>query len=67
MQHFFTEVAALTRALADRQSLAALARLNAVVASVYQLTAVEFERVLSTFPLVSSEERDAARRAFTDL
>jgi hypothetical protein len=43
---------------------AASARLQALVAGLYQLSVNEFEHVLSTFPLIAKEEREAARRAF---
>jgi hypothetical protein len=42
----------------------ALARLNALVAGMYQLTEAEFRHVLGTFPLVAGAERDAALREF---
>ena len=42
----------------------ALARLNALVARLYQLTREELAHVLDTFPLVPHEERDAALKAF---
>jgi hypothetical protein len=42
----------------------AFARLNARVAKLYQLTVEEFEHVLSTFPLVPREDREAALREF---
>jgi hypothetical protein len=42
----------------------ALAKLNAVVADLYQLTEAEFRHVLGTFPLVPLEEREAALREF---
>jgi hypothetical protein len=42
----------------------ALARLNALVAEIYQLSEPEFAHVLATFPLVPGEERDAAFREF---
>jgi hypothetical protein len=60
------EIAGLARLLAKRSNPAALARLNARVAELYQLTAAEFAHVLTTFPLIPREERDAALREFTD-
>jgi hypothetical protein len=60
------EIAGLARLLARGPHVAALARLNAKVAELYQLTAAEFEYVLNTFPLVPREERDAALREFRD-
>ena len=60
----FTEVAALARGLARRFDPAAFARLNAIVARVYQLTAGEFADVLDTFPLVPKDERERMRGMF---
>jgi hypothetical protein len=40
------------------------ARLNALVAGLYQLDETEFVHILDTFPLVSLEERNAALREF---
>ena len=48
-----------------RPTAAALARLNARVAALYQLSAAEFEHVLGTFPLIPAEERELALLAFT--
>ena len=58
------EIASLARLLARRPSPAALARLNARVAELYQLSAAEFEHVLGTFPLVALSERQEALRIF---
>jgi hypothetical protein len=58
------EIATLARLLARRRDTRALARLNARVAELYQLSGAEFEHILSTFPLVPREERDAALREF---
>ena len=58
------EIAALARILARRSNPLALARLNARVAQLYQLSVSEFEFVLSTFPLVPVDERNAALREF---
>jgi hypothetical protein len=60
----FREIAALARGLARQPDPAAFARLQAVVAALYQLSAREFEHILGTFPLVPREERDAALRAY---
>jgi hypothetical protein len=62
----FQEIAALARDLEPVHDAAALARLNARVAVLYQLSAAEYEHVLETFPLVSIEDREAALRAFVD-
>jgi hypothetical protein len=57
-------IAMLARLLARRRDARALACLNARVAELYQLSGAEFEHILSTFPLVPREERDAALREF---
>ncbi|OFV91761.1 MAG: hypothetical protein A3G76_14305 [Acidobacteria bacterium RIFCSPLOWO2_12_FULL_65_11] len=61
------EVASLARLLTRRgRHLDPLvfARLQARVAELYQLTTDEFAHVLSTFPLIPQEARDAAFRLF---
>ncbi len=58
------EIAALARRLSLRVDPLVAARLQALVAGVYQLSVAEFEYVLSTFPLVGKEERAAALQAF---
>jgi hypothetical protein len=58
------EIAGLARLLARRKDPIALARLNARVASLYQLSAAEFEHILGTFPLIAREERDEALAFF---
>jgi hypothetical protein len=62
------EIATLARWLRGRCDAAgqsaALARLNARVADLYQLNVDEFAHVLSTFPLVAREDRDSALREF---
>ena len=60
----FKEIAALGRLLSTRFDQGAFAILNARVAELYQLTAEEFRHILDTFPLVASEDRDAAFHAF---
>jgi len=60
------EVVMLSRALCRRVTPADAARLNAVVARLYGLTATQFSRVLDTFPLVPAEERAAALRLFQE-
>jgi len=60
------EIAVLARLLARRASPAALARLNARVAEIYQLSAAEFEHILGTFPLIPRAERDEALRIFRE-
>ncbi len=59
------EIAALARVLGRRQDERAFARLQALVASLYQLSPLEFEHVLDTFPLIPLKTREAARRALT--
>ncbi len=60
----FMEIAALAHRLGRERSLneraGALARLNARVAALYQLSREEFAHVLSTFPLVPEDERSRA-------
>ena len=62
----FRAIAATARQLARRHDPAALARLNARVARLYQLSREEFDHVVGTFPLVSREDRDGALREFKD-
>jgi hypothetical protein len=60
----FGRVAALARALSSSDADAgAHAELQGQVARLYDLDGAEFDRVLSTFPLVASEIRDACSRA----
>jgi hypothetical protein len=58
----FAEIAAIARMLARRTDQDAVARLNARVALLYQLSAGEFRHVLDTFPLIPRSERE---RSFT--
>ena len=58
------EIAGLARLLARRADSAALARLNARVAELYQLSAQEFEHILGTFPLIPISERQEALKIF---
>ena len=58
------EVAGLARLLARRADEPASARLQALVAGLYQLSVDEFEHVLGTFPIVAAETREAALRVF---
>jgi hypothetical protein len=60
----FREIAGLARLLAPGPAPEASARLHALVARLYQLSADEFEHVLSTFPLIAIQDRDAAMREF---
>ena len=60
----FREIAAIARRLAHHEDLVAFARLQALVAALYQLSAAEFGHVLETFPLIPREERDAAMRHY---
>jgi hypothetical protein len=59
------EIAAMARLLSRRPDPAVLARLNARVAALYQLTADEFAHVLDTFPLIPVGERQETLRVFT--
>jgi hypothetical protein len=58
------EIATLARLLVRRRDVSALARLNARVAELYQLSGAEFEHILSTFPLIPVIERQEALRVF---
>jgi hypothetical protein len=58
------EIAALARLLSRRDSREAWTRLQVLAAQLYQLAPAEFAHVLETFPLVPSEDRDAAKRTF---
>ncbi|MBI3401710.1 MAG: N-6 DNA methylase [Acidobacteria bacterium] len=60
----FAEIAALARLLSRRSDPPALARLNARVAELYQLSVQEFEHVLGTFPLIPIEERRETLRTY---
>jgi len=62
----FEEIAALSRLLSRRPDQNALARLNARVAALYQLRATDFDHILSTFPLIRIEERQAAFDRFRE-
>jgi hypothetical protein len=53
----FREIAALARLLGRRDDARASARLNALVATLYQLSADEYQHVLDTFPLIPEEVR----------
>jgi hypothetical protein len=56
----FREIAAIARRLSRRDDPDAAALLQALVAGLYQLSADDFAHVLSTFPLVSEQERQRA-------
>ena len=58
------EIAALARLLSRRHDLATWGQLQARVAQLYQLTPGEFAHVLSTFPLIAIEDRDAAYETY---
>ncbi|MFN7916126.1 MAG: N-6 DNA methylase [Vicinamibacterales bacterium] len=51
--------------LSTRDDRASTARLNAILARVYQLDATEFRHVLNTFPLIERADRDAMLAEFT--
>jgi hypothetical protein len=63
----YREIGALARVLARRPNPDAFARLNALVAELYQLNVAEFEYVLATFPLIAAEQRSAALACFRSL
>ena len=54
----------VARRLAHHADPMAFARLQALVAALYQLSAAEFGHILGTFPLIPREERDAAMRHY---
>jgi hypothetical protein len=54
------EIAALARLLSRRDDPIAFSQLQALAATLYQLTSDEFRHVLGTFPLVEAEIKDAA-------
>ena len=58
------EIAALGRLLSRRTDPDAVARLNAAVAQLYQLSHADFEHILSTFPLIPVAERQRTMDAF---
>jgi hypothetical protein len=58
------EIGAMARLLARRRDPVVMARLQARVARLYQLSAAEFAHVLDTFPLIPRSERDAALEQF---
>jgi hypothetical protein len=58
------EIAAMARLLARRREPGVMARLQARVAHVYQLSRPEFAHVLETFPLIGRAERDRALGAY---
>jgi hypothetical protein len=61
----FREIAALARRLSKRFDAGTFAQLNARAARLYQLSTGELEHVLSTFPLISIEDRVAALKLFS--
>jgi hypothetical protein len=58
----FKAIAALARSLSRRPDALAAARLQALVATMYQLSADEFAHILDSFPLIPRAERDHALR-----
>jgi hypothetical protein len=60
----FREISMLARRLSLGPDPVAAARLQGLAASLYQVSVREFEHVLATFPLIATEEREAALRAF---
>lgn len=58
------DIAALARLLSRGADPAAFARLNAIVARLYQLTATEFEHVVRSFPLIPEGERRLCLAAY---
>jgi len=60
------EVAALARLLTRRADGRAAARLQALVAGLYQLSVPEFAHVVGTFPLIRAEAREAALKTYQE-
>jgi hypothetical protein len=58
------EIAAMARLLARRRDSRVMATLQARVADLYQLNAVEFGHVLDSFPLIARDERDLAMTTY---
>jgi hypothetical protein len=58
------EIGAMARLLARRSDPALMARLQARVAHLYQLSRPEFAHVLDTFPLIDRAERERAMSAY---
>jgi hypothetical protein len=56
----YSEVGSIARALSQRHDSILEARLNALVAHLYQLTREEFDHVLGTFPLIAAADRSRA-------
>jgi hypothetical protein len=61
---FRSAVALAERLLADPRDTTAMAQVQALAARLYRLDQEQFDRVLSTFPLVDERLRRAAREAF---
>jgi hypothetical protein len=61
------EVAALARLLTRRADETASARLQALVAGLYQLSVPEFAHLLGTFPLIPAEAREAALKMYQEV
>jgi hypothetical protein len=62
----FVDMGALARGLSRDADVETRARHQALAARCYELTAAEFEHVLSTFPLIERAERDRALAKFVD-
>ena len=60
----FREIAVLARRLSRHDDAALFARLQALVAKLYQLTPEEFAHVLETFPLIPLAQRQAAYQTY---
>ena len=67
--YLFQQIARLSRRLSSAQGgsgSAGLARLQALVAVLYRLSAHEFGHILGTFPLVDEAAKRAALREFLE-
>jgi hypothetical protein len=61
------ELAGLAQQLSRGDSTPAFARLNALVARAYRLDSLELRHIVSSFPLVPQEQREATVEAFERL
>jgi hypothetical protein len=63
----FEAIATLARSLSEAPSREGAAMLQALTARVYGVSERQFRHIAGTFPLLPTEERDEAVRAFCDI
>jgi hypothetical protein len=63
----FEAIATLARSLSESPSREGAAMLHALAARAYGVSERQFRHIAGTFPLLPTEERDAAVRAFCDI